>query len=174
MKKLMLAAVAAFALTAPSAFADTSVGVVNVAKIMQESKAATSVRSQLQTKEKSFQAEFDQKQKDLHAEDMALVKEKDKVDKDAFGKKVKAFQDKAVQVQQQVQQKKGALDKALGASLEEIQKTVLEIVKQVAAEKKMNLVVSSAQVLYSDQTFDITDEVLKRLDAKLPTVAVKF
>jgi outer membrane protein len=66
------------------------------------------------------------------------------------------------------------LDKAFSGALEQIQTTVGTIVKEVAAEKKMNAVLSSSQVLYSEAGMDITDEVLKRLDTKLPTVAVKF
>lgn len=174
MKKIVLAVFTALALASSPALADSNLGVVNVAKIMQDSKAATSVRSQLQAKQKSFQTELDSTEKDLLAEDQSLVKQKDKVEKDAFDKKVKAFREKAATAQRQVQEKKGQLDKAFAASLEEIQKNVLDIVKQVSAEKKLTLVVSSAQVLYGDPSLDITDEVLKRLDSKLPNVAVKF
>lgn len=174
MKKLFLIALASVAFIAAPAFADSSIGVVNVAKIMQTSKAATSVRSQLQTKQKSFQGELDAKEKALLAEDQSLVKQKDSTEKAAFEKKVKDFREKAANEQRDVQAKKAALDKSFAAALEEIQKNVLDITKQVAAEKKLNLVVSSAQVLYTDTSLDITDEVLKRLDAKLPTVTVKF
>lgn len=174
MKKFTLAMLAALTLIATPALADMSVGVVNIAKIMKESKAASSVRTQLQAKQKSFQADLDSKEKELYAEDQSLVKAKDKTDKAAFEKKVKDFREKAAKEQRGVQQKKAELDKAFAGALEDIQKNVIDITKQVAAEKKMNLVLSSAQVLYSDDTLDITDEVLKRLDAKLPSVSVKF
>lgn len=174
MKKYLLALVALLTLAAAPALAETSIGVVNIAKIMQDSKAASSVRNQLQAKQKSFQTELDTKEKALLAEDQDLVKQKDKVEKDAFEKKVKAFREKAASAQREVQEKKAQLDKSFSASLEEIQKTVQDIVKQVASEKKMTLVLSNAQVLYGDSSLDITEEVLKRLDAKLPNVAVKF
>jgi outer membrane protein len=173
MKKLVLIALATLSLIATPAFAE-SIGVVNVGKIIKESKAATSVRSQMQAKNKAFQGEVEAKEKALLAEDQALVKQKDSADKAAFEKKVKDFREKAATEQRAFQSKKGQLDKAYGTALEEIQKNVLEITKQVAAEKKMNLVLSSAQVLHADAGLDITDEVLKRLDAKLPTVSVKF
>lgn len=175
MKKLFLAALAVFSLAVqPAAAAEANVGIVNVAKIMQDSKAATSVRSQLQTKQKEFQTEMDAKEKELLAEDQSLAKQKDKMDKDAFEKKVKAFREKAAKAQRDVQEKKASLDKAFTAALEDIQKNLIDITKQVASEKKLNLVVSSAQVLYGDSSMDVTDEVLKRLDAKLPSVSVKF
>jgi len=175
MKKIMLAGVAALALVASPVFAaETTIGVVNIAKIMKDAKAAISVREQLQAKQKAFQAELDSKEKELLAEDQSLVKQKDSPDKATFDKKVKSFREKAAVAQRQVQEKKAQLDKAFSGSLEEIQQAVIGVVKEVAEEKKMTLAVSSAQVLYNDPTLDITDEVLKRLDAKLPKVAVKF
>lgn len=174
MRKILFVALAMASLIAQPALADVTIGIVNAAKIMQDSKAATSVRTQLQAKQKSFQAELDAKEKDLLAEDQGLVKQKDKMDKDAFDKKVKAFRDKAAEAQRQVQDKKAQLDKAFSASLEEIQKNLIDVVKQISAERKLNLVIAASQVLYGDQSFDITDEVLKRLDAKLPNVVVKF
>lgn len=174
MKKLFLIALASFTLATSPAFAETTTGMVNVAKIMHDSKAASSVRSQLQAKQKAFQAELDAKEKQLLAEDQGLVKQKDTTEKAAFEKKVKDFREKAANEQRAVQGKKAQLDKSFAGALEEIQKTVLDIVKQVATEKKLNLVISSAQVLYAEDSLDVTAEVLKRLDAKLPTVAVKF
>ena len=175
MKKFSLALISAVTLIASPALAETSVGVVNIAKIMKDAKSAVSVREQLQAKQKSFQAELDGKEKELLAEDQSLVKEKDKAkDKAAFDKKVKDFREKAAAAQRQVQEKKAQLDKAFSGALDEIQQAVGGIVKEVADEKKMNLVLSSAQILYNEPTLDISDEVLKRLDAKLPKVAVKF
>lgn len=169
----VVAFVLTFAAVAPAS-AETAIGVVNTAKIMRDSKAAQSVRSQLQTKQKAFQAELDAKEKQLLAEDQALAKQQSSVEKAAFEQKVKEFRTKAANAQREVAQKKMAVEKALESALANVQSTVLQVVKEVAAEKKLNLVVSSGAVLYTDATLDITDEVLKRLNEKLPNVAVKF
>jgi outer membrane protein len=174
MKKSLLAALAAFALFGSPALADGTTGIVNVTRIMHDSKAATSVRNQLQAKQKDFQAQLDAHEKSLLAEDQALVKQRDTMDKDAFDKKVKDFREKTLVAQREVQDKRNQLDVAAEHSLEEIQKNVIDITKQVAAEKKMPMVLSATAVLYADPTLDITDEVLKRLDAQLPSVTVKF
>jgi Skp family chaperone for outer membrane proteins len=160
--------------TASPAFAETLVGVVNTQKIMRDSKAAQSVRSQLQAKQKAFQAELDAKEKALLAEDQALAKQQASVEKAAFEQKVKDFRAKAATAQREIQTKKLQVDKALAGALENIQETTLQITKEVAAEKKITLVVSAAAVLYADSSLDITDEVLKRLNAKMPNVTVKF
>jgi outer membrane protein len=171
--RLLATFVIATALTGTAA-ADSSIGVVNTQKIMRDSKAAQSVRSQLQSKQKAFQSELDAKEKQLLSEDQALVKQRSTMEQAAFEQKVKDFRAKAAVAQREVQAKKLQVDKALASSLESIQETVLEIVKEVAAEKKMTTVLSAGQVLYAEPALDITDEVLNRLNKKLPNVAVKF
>lgn len=159
---------------ASPALAETTIAVVNTQKIMQESKAAQSVRSQLQSKQKAFQAELDAKEKQLLAEDQALVKQRSTMEQAAFEQKVKDFRSKAAVAQREVQTKRLQVDKALESALKDIQNTVIGIVKEVAAEKKVNAVVSSAAVLYAEPSLDITNEVLDRLNKKLPDVSVKF
>lgn len=159
---------------ANQAAAETNIGIVNTQKIMHESKAAQSVRTQLQAKKKEFQAALDAKEKQLLAEDQALAKQQGSVEKAAFEQKVKDFRAKAAAAQREVEQKRQQVDKALAGALENIQATVIGIVKEIAAEKKLNVVVSSAAVLYTDPALDITDEVLNRLNSKLPNVTVKF
>jgi Skp family chaperone for outer membrane proteins len=170
---LSLIAAAGFTLTTP-AFAETNVGVVNIQKIMRDSKAANSVRAQLKEKQKSFQAELDAKEKALLAEDQSLVKQSNTTDKAAFQEKIKAFQSKAANAQREVAVKKQQLDKAFAGALEQIQTSVIAIVKEIAAQKKLNLVATSSSVLYNDAALDITAEVQQKLDAKLPTVKVAF
>ena len=159
---------------ASPALAQVAVGVVNVQKIMKDSKAANDVRNQLQAKQKAFQADLDSKEKALHAEDQSLAKQRTTTDKEVFAQKVKSFQDQAAAAQKEVQTKKAQLDKAFNGALEQIQGSVTDIVKQIAVDKKLSLVVTTSQVIYSDASLDVTDEVLKALDTKLPSVKVSF
>jgi Skp family chaperone for outer membrane proteins len=174
MKRPFFLLLAATLLAASPALADDTIGVVNIQKIMKDSKAANSVRGQLKEKQKSFQSELDAKEKALYTEDQSLVKQSNTTDKAAFDQKVKDFRAKAADAQREVQNKKLQLDKAFAGALEQIQTTVIAIVKDVAAEKKLSLVVTSSQVLYNDPALDITAEVQQKLDAKLPNVTVNF
>jgi outer membrane protein len=168
-----------FALLALTAFglpaqAETAIGIVNIQKIMNDSLAAKSVRDQLQNKQKSFQSELDAKEKALMKEDQELVKQRANMEKDAFEQKVKSFRERAAKAQGEIQAKKASLDKAFAGALEEIQTNVVTITTNVAKEKKLNVVISSAQVLYGDASLDITEEVLRQLNKKLSSVKLNF
>lgn len=172
-KAMMVSAALMLGFSVP-AMAETTIGVVNIQKIMQESKAAADVRTQLQAKQKSFQADLDSKEKSLHDEDQKLAKQRSTTDKEVFAQKVKDFQNKAGEAQREVQTKKVQLDKAFNGALEQIQTSVTDIVKQIASDKKLTVVLTASQVIYADTSLDITDEVLKRLNDKLSTVKVNF
>jgi outer membrane protein len=162
--------------SAPYAHAEDikAIGVVNIQKIMRDSKAANSVREQLKTKQKSFQSELDGKEKALQQEDQALSKQRANLSQDAFNQKVESFRQKAVAARQEIQNKRAQLDKGFSGALGKIQDTTLTIIQGIAKDKGLKLVVSSAQVLYSDTALDITDEVLKKLNSDLPEVSVNF
>lgn len=174
MKRSFFLILAAALFAATPALADTSIGVVNIQAIMKDSKAANSVRGQLKEKQKAFQTEFDAKEKAFFAEKETLAKEAKTTDKAAFDAKLKAFSDKTLAAQRDLENRKIQLNKGFAGALDQIQDTVTAIVKELAAEKKLNLVLTANQVLYGDPTLDITPEVLKRLDTKLPNVQVKF
>lgn len=171
---ISLFAVLALSLLAVPAQAETTIGIVNIQKIMNESAAAKSVREQLQNKQKTFQAELDAKEKALMKEDQELVKQRANMEKAAFEAKVKAFREKAAGAQNEIRTKKESLDRAFSGALEQIQASVIAITTEVAKEKNLNVVISSAQVLYGDASLDITDEVLNRLNKKLGSVQLKF
>lgn len=176
MKQVFLSLVALTLATvfAVPAHAETAIGVVNITKIMAESSAAKSIRDQLQSKQKAFQSELDNKEKALLKEDQELSKQQPNMEKAAFEQKVKDFRAKAAAAQREIQNKKAQLDKAFAGALEQIQTNVVNITQEVAKEKKLNIVVSASQVLYADSALDVTPDVLSRLNKKLPSVSLKF
>ncbi len=155
------------------AFSET-LATVNIQEIMHNSTAAKSVKEQLDSKQKSFQAEMSKREEELQKEDQELGKQRAVLSPDAFDKKLKEFKAKATAAQKDVQSKRAALDNALSTSLSEIQKTIFNIVASIAKEKGYSVVLPSSQLLYADSKLDITREVLTKLDSTLPKVKVNF
>lgn len=172
---IILAMLCATLLTLPqSATAADKLAVVNIQIIMKDSKAANSVRDQVQTKQKQFQSELDKKEKELQEEDKELAKQRSLLSPEAFKQQYQQFRQKAATAQKEIQKKRVQLDKALGEALADIQQNVVTIVAEVAKEKGANMAISTSQVLYADPALDITSEVLTRLDKKVPKLTVKF
>jgi outer membrane protein len=155
------------------------IATVNIQKIMQESSAAKMVRDKLEDKQKSFQSELTKKDESLQKEEKEITGQKGVLSKEAFEAKARDFRKKVTDVQRDVQNKKVMLDNAHAKALAEIQKAVTTIVAELAKEKGFLLAIPMEspptwQVLYADSKLDISDDVLARLNKKLPKVDVKF
>lgn len=168
-----LLAVAMVSLSAP-AMAETKIAVVDIQKIMRDSTAAQSVRTQLESKQKAYQAEIKKKEGDMQNEEKSLAEQRSTLSPEAFQKKVEAFRTKATAMQQEVQKKKAALDRGFEKSLNDIQKVVTEIITAEAKAQGFNLAIPSGQLLYAEPGMDITENVLGQLNKKLPKVNVSF
>ena len=62
----------------------------------------------------------------------------------------------------------------IGEPGEKIQKVMLKIITDIAKDRKDNLVFQRSELVLFDQNFDVTDEVLQKLDEQLPTLTVNF
>lgn len=154
--------------------ASSRMAVVNVQAILRDATAAKSVRDQLEAKQKAYQSEIAKKEEALQKEDQELAKQRGTLSKEAFEQKVKTFRDKATATQKEVASKKATLDNAFENSLGQIQKTVTDIIAEMAKEKGFIVALPSSQILYADATLDISSEVLARLNQRLPKIDVKF
>jgi outer membrane protein len=150
------------------------IAVVNIQQVMKDSTAAKSINSQLEAKQKSFQAELTKRDEDLQKEEKELAGQKGVLSKDAFEEKTKTFRKKVADVQKDVQTKKIMLDNGYARALSEIQKAVADIVADLAKEKGFSVAIPTSQLLYGDSKLDISSDVLDRLNKKLSKVDVKF
>lgn len=171
-----ICAAPAFAQTAPAAApaAGSKIAVVNTQSIMRDSTAAKSVREQLDAKQKSYQTDIGKKEEALQKEDQELAKQKGALAKEAFEAKIKAFREKATATQKEVQDKKATLDAAYERSVIQIQKTVSDIITELAKEKGFTIALANSVVLYNEPGMDISNDVLTRLNQRLPKIDVKF
>ena len=184
MKKQFLYSVAAVAMLAfaSPAMADAapgnSIAVVNIQQIMHDSTAAKNVREQLDSKQKAFQADLSKKEEKFQKEEQELGKERSVLSKAAFDEKARAFSKKATEAQKDVESKKALLNNAFAHANYDLQKAVTDIVADIAKEKGFLIALPTesptSQVLYADPKLDITQEVLTRLNKKLPKLDVKF
>lgn len=146
--------------------------VVDVTRIMTESAAAKSVQDQVATLRKSLKAEVDQKESALRNQDESLVKERDKLSADEFKKKSIGFQQEVMKSRQDVDSRIAALDKGVNVAMGKIEGQLQQILFDLAKEQGANLVLPKAAILVAETSMDMTDTVMSRINAKLPSVKV--
>jgi len=151
-----------------------TVMVVDVQALLQNSKAAKMVRSQIEQKRGEYTKEISHQEESLRAERDALQRQQASLSPESLNQKGRDFQQKVNDLERNVQSKRQALEKSNGDSLQKIQEEMLKIIADIAKSRKANLVFQRTDLVLFDQTFDVTDEVLQKLDEQMPTLTVNF
>lgn len=159
---------------AADAAAVTQVVIVDVKKIASEAKATKAIQEQIEAERKKVQADVTKQEEALRKEDQKLAEQRSVLAAEAFEAKRKEFKEKVVAAQRSVQQHRAKLENAYAQAMGDVQKQVVAIIAEMAAQRKFSVVIPSSQVLYFEPKLDITAEVMKKLDEKLPKVNVKL
>ena len=173
LKRILFSLGLILALATSAHAADQKIVVVDIQRIMRDSLAAKDLKTQLDAQKQQYQGEVDAKQDKLKKERDDLEKQKAILAKDALAQKEKSFLDEYKADQKDVQEKQVAYDNAYKSAVEVIQKNVQDIINGMATEQSFTLALPTSTLIYADKTLDITEEVLKRLDKKLPKVQLK-
>src|SRR6266702_4249280 len=159
---------------APAAAPALNILVVDVQSLLQNSKSAKAVRQQIEQKRTEFQKEMSSQEGVLRQEHDTLQRQQSSLSAEAFNQKGREFQQKLNDFDKSMQSKRQILEKANSEALEKINEAMLKIIADIAKERKANLVFLRSELVLFDQNFEVTDEVLQKLDEQLPTVTVNF
>ncbi len=169
MKKLIvitfLLALGQSALAAPDKAA-TRVALIKMQEAIKDTKdgkkAEGTLRKEIDDRQKKLQAEGQKIQgmmEELRKQG-AVLDEKARAEKEAaIQKLVMGFEESKMRNQQEFQKRDQEIS-------EPIIKKLRSIVSEVAKEKGYTLVIDTNSVVYAETSDDITDEVIKRYDAK--------
>ncbi|MBU0799563.1 MAG: OmpH family outer membrane protein [Alphaproteobacteria bacterium] len=167
----------AMAFAAPTAQAQAESGMkvatVDVQQLISESKAGKSVQKQLVAEREAIQAEATSIEQTLQAEQKKLMEERAKLSPEDFSKKQVDFEKNLLEARSKLQNRGRALDKSANDTFNELRKQITDIVYTMATDQKIDLVLTRQNVVAAAKSIDITAEVMKALDKKVPDLKVK-
>lgn len=143
---------------------------VDVQQILRDSLVAKDVQAQMDQRTDRYTKEVTDQENELQKTQAELEKERTTLAPEAFNEKMRDFQRRYDTLDNRVQATRQALQQSYNDAMTKVENTALQIIADIAAERKANLVVAKAAVLFEAPELDITQEVIKRLDVKLPQV----
>jgi outer membrane protein len=149
------------------------VGVVDVDRVMQESKAGKSIKAQVAQQKNAFQAEVDRQQKLFDDAKAKLLAQRGTLKDDEFKKKADDLNKQGDQIQNNLAQRQRQLEQSLAKVRDQVEQAMELVTQDVAKAHGMTLVVNRAVVLVYNTNYDVTKEVIQKLDAKLPSVKLQ-
>jgi len=150
------------------------IGVIDVQKVLRDSKAAKSVRPEFDKMRKAFQKRVSEQEQQLRQAEQELTRQRAILAPEAFSQKRRSFSEEARRAQNSVKERRRQLDRAFKDTKNEILKNLVMVARQVAEAKKLNMLLEKQFVFLSVKTMDVTNEVIARLDKRLPKLAVKL
>jgi outer membrane protein len=148
--------------------------VVDVQSLLQNAKAAKMVRQQIEAKRADYAKEISHQEEALRSERDALQRQQGSLTPEQLNAKGRDFQAKVNDLDRDVQAKRQALERSNADALQKIQEVMVKIITDIAKDRKANLVFQRTDLVLFDQGFDVTDQVLQKLDEEMPTMNVTF
>lgn len=148
------------------------VATVDVQQLITDSKAGKSIQKQLVTQREAIQAEATSLEQTLQADQKKLLGDRSKLSDEAFAQKQIDFEKRLLEARSKLQNRGRFLDKAANDALNELRTQITDIVYNMATEQKIDLVLTRQNVVAAAKSIDITDDVQKVLDEKVPDIKV--
>lgn len=157
----------------PAWSAGTRLVVVNVKMLLEESRAARSLQQQLDAQKETLARDMNAQQDRLSAAEQELANLRKTAAPEEFDRRRSEFEREVMATSRATQDRTRRLDAAFNQGRNQLLEALRDVVAQVAGERGATVVISSQFVLYqTDRSVDITDAVMQRLNAKLPTITV--
>jgi len=149
-----------------------SVAVIDVQRVLRKSAATKSILPQLEKIKRNYEMEIRQQEKELRAANQDLVRQRAILTPEAYNQRRKKFERRAGAAQRSLQNTKRTLDRAVGQARNKVHRALTMIAQEIATERSVNLVLPRSAILVMEKKLNITSEVIKRLDKRLPSVAI--
>jgi len=148
--------------------------VVDTRTLRDKSKAANMVSEQLKKKGADYEKEMRRQEQPLQQEGEALQRQAASLSPETLNQKKRDFERKLREYDRAVQAKRQALQRADSEASEKIEAVILDIISEIVKERKIDMVFPRAQLVVFSPAFDVTDEVLAKLNERLPSLTVEI
>ena len=151
------------------AAADMSVdriGLIDLDGVLRASEGAARVRDLLDEQRRGFQREFATREAALQETERKLVANRDDLDEAEFSRQLAEFEASVTQIQKEIQFRREAIDVAFQEAQSRLRNLAIQIVTELAQEKKLDLVLVRESALIFLPSLNLSDEVLRRLDER--------
>lgn len=166
------------ALPVPAAAQDNQrllakIAILDVERVLTQSEAGKNALKQITDQRKRYQDEISKAEDQLRTEERDLVQSRATLAAEAFDEKRRAFERKVQDTQRMVQQRSSTIDGMMRNAREQIGKAALAALQELIKERGFNVVLDRKQIVATDPALEVTDEVLARVNKRLPSIKVE-
>tara|TARA_B100001027_G_scaffold35791_1_gene22128 strand:- start:4477 stop:5112 length:636 start_codon:yes stop_codon:yes gene_type:complete len=148
------------------------IGVVDMKKILNESKAYQSLVDQFEEKRRAQRNVITKQEDQIRDEESDLVKKKNILSKEVYAEKVKELNKKVNNIKQTNMNEAKKFEELFDRSTNRIQGALVDVLSVIANDQNLNVVLSKSQVILVGKDIDLTDKAVLELNKVLPKVTL--
>jgi len=160
-------------LSARPTYAETKIAVVDIDSILASSKAAKSVKAQVDKKRKTFLKSVKKQEDKLRVEQKEIEKKRADMSKEDLGKAAQGFEKRRIEARNSLQKKKSGLDKSYSKAMNKLTDTITEVCQKIADEQEIDLIITRQNIIIGSKSLDITSDVMAQMNKKLPSLTLE-
>jgi len=157
-----------------NAGANSNIAIVNYVEIENKTLDSQNIAKQNQHRQTKLQLEVKLVQDDVQKKVANLEKFGAVSTAKALDVKKAALQKDLMQIDANLKNKAQKLENIKNDSLMKLNGKIKEIVESIAKKQGYDLVISENTTLYFDKKYDITADIIKELDAKMPKMKINW
>ncbi len=163
LSKLLIATIAASAWVAPVAADDYKIGVLHVERILQQSSAAKAAHDRIEQEFKARDTDIARREQEVRDASAQLEKSRATLSAEERAARERALEVRSRDVQRMRQQFAEDLRGRQFEELDKLKERLDRVLTRYAKERNFDLILQDA--LFVGRTVDITDDVIKALEA---------
>lgn len=150
---------------------NSTVGYVDVDKVTRRAVSVTSRMDNIETRIKNLQTQAEGKNKTIADLTRAIERGRDLESKEEQDKKKKELMRLKNEFEQLQRDAKRTAQELEATVFEPLMKEILLAIEEVAADRKLEVILRGEAVLYGTKSADITEDVIRKLDQKRGTTS---
>ncbi|MBK8907443.1 MAG: OmpH family outer membrane protein [Rhodospirillales bacterium] len=149
------------------------IAILDVDRVLRSAAAVNDIHDNMRQYRDAYRNEIQQEEDAIRAAHQALGDARKELSQGDYDEQQRVLNERVSRAQAMMQERRRMLDEARAKAMNEVQAVLNTIVAEIATEQNVTLILRKDQTVLVATQFEITDEVLRRLDARLPTVQVQ-
>ena len=150
----------------------TAVVFLDIDVIMRQSTAMQNINTQAERQRTTLQNDAQRQENELRRADEELAGQRNTLSQDAFNQRRRQFEDRVANAQQQIQNRRRALEQSYADAAGRVQQALTASVEEVMNEHEYQVVLPNSVLFMARSALDISGEVSRRLNRRLPTASM--
>ncbi len=146
--------------------------VLDVERVRRSAAAVKMIRAQLGNYLDVYRSDTEKEEQEIRTAQDELTRKRAILSPEGYAEERQKLETRLTEAQDRVQRRRQALERVNMEAMEQVKQALENIVAEIAAERELALILRKDQLVFTAPALDVTDEVLRRLDTRLPSVRI--